>query len=76
MIIEKKYRTIIKTVSWRLTGTIDTIIISFLITGDFTMAFSIGSIEVISKMILYYLHERIWSRINIGRKIVADDYQI
>nr|WP_223144619.1 DUF2061 domain-containing protein [Deferribacter autotrophicus] len=76
MIVEKKYRSIIKTISWRLTGTIDTIIISFLITGNFSMAFSIGSIEVITKMILYYLHERAWSKINIGRKVLKEDYQI
>ncbi|KAA0257245.1 DUF2061 domain-containing protein [Deferribacter autotrophicus] len=74
--VEKKYRSIIKTISWRLTGTIDTIIISFLITGNFSMAFSIGSIEVITKMILYYLHERAWSKINIGRKVLKEDYQI
>lgn len=74
---EKHYRSVIKAVSWRTVGTIDTIIVSFFITGNFVMAVSIGSIEVITKMFLYYLHERAWDRTNFGRiKVVENDYQI
>jgi uncharacterized membrane protein len=72
---EKAYRSVVKTVSWRTVGTLDTIIISYFITGDLTMAASIGSIEVVTKMILYYFHERAWNKIPLG-KIKAPDYQI
>ncbi|MDX1828739.1 MAG: DUF2061 domain-containing protein [Lutibacter sp.] len=60
---EKPIRSLVKAFSWRLVGTIDTMIISWFITGKLTMALSIGSIEVITKMILYYGHERIWNLI-------------
>lgn len=62
---ESALRSLVKTVSWRIIGTIDTMIISYIITGHIKMAMAIGSIEVISKMILYYFHERAWSKINL-----------
>lgn len=74
---EKHYRSVIKAISWRTVGTIDTIIVSYFITGNLVMAVSIGSIEVITKMFLYYLHERAWDRTNFGRiKAAENDYQI
>lgn len=59
---EKTIRSIVKSVSWRVVGTIDTIIISWIITGEVKTAFSIGAIELGTKMILYFFHERIWAR--------------
>ena len=74
---EKSYRSVAKSVSWRTIGTIDTIIISYIITGKPGLAFSIGGIEVFTKMTLYYFHERTWNRINFGRIKKSDpDYQI
>ncbi len=74
---EKAYRSVIKTISWRTLGTIDTMVISYLVTGNLVMAASIGSIEVVTKMILYYYHERAWNKIDIGRyKAVTNDYNI
>jgi len=74
---DKAYRSIIKTVSWRAVGTLDTVIISYLITGSLTMAASIGSIELFTKMLLYYFHERAWNRVNLGRhRPTGNDYQI
>ncbi|QNM90206.1 DUF2061 domain-containing protein [Aliarcobacter cryaerophilus] len=74
---EKPYRSVVKTISWRTVGTLDTIIISYFITGNLVMAASIGSIEVITKMILYYFHERVWNRLKFGTvKQVENDYQI
>lgn len=64
---EKHYRSIVKALSWRVTGTLDTMLISWLITGKLTLAVSIGFVEVFSKMILYYLHERLWNRIKLGK---------
>lgn len=74
---EKHYRSIVKAISWRTVGTIDTMIVSFFITGNLIMAVSIGSVEVMTKMALYYLHERAWNKTNFGRiKVVENDYQI
>lgn len=74
---EKPYRSVVKTISWRTVGTLDTMIVSNFITGSLVMAASIGSIEVITKMILYYFHERIWNKLSFGRvETQANDYQI
>lgn len=74
---EKHYRSILKTVSWRTVGTFDTMIISFLITGKLTWAISIGGIELFTKMFLYYIHERIWNKIKIGKLTSEEnEYQI
>jgi len=53
-------KSLLKSISWRIVGTIDTIVISYFVTGQLVMALSIGSVEVFSKIILYYLHERVW----------------
>ena len=60
-------RSLAKAVSWRLTGSIDTLVLSWLFTGDLTIAAAIGLTEVATKMALYYLHERAWNRITLGR---------
>ena len=74
---EKPYRSVVKTISWRTVGTLDTMIVSYFVTGSLVMAASIGSIEVVTKMILYYFHERAWNKISFGRvKEEAVDYQI
>lgn len=74
---EKSYRSIVKSVSWRTIGTIDTIVISLFITGKLDLALAIGGVEVFTKMGLYYLHERTWNRIKFGRvKDMGSDYQI
>ena len=74
---EKPYRSVAKTISWRTVGRLDTIIISYFITGNLVMAASIGSIEVITKMILYYFHERVWNKLKFGIvKPTENDYQI
>ena len=72
---EKPYRSIVKTISWRAIGTVDTIVISYLVTGNFAMAASIGSIELVTKMFLFYFHERAWNKISFGKEKQLD-YQI
>jgi len=64
---EKTIRSAVKTISWRIIGTLDTIVISWIITGELAIAFSIGSIEMITKMILYFGHERMWNAIKWGK---------
>ena len=74
---EKPYRSVVKAISWRTVGTIDTIVVSYFITGNLVMAASIGSIEVITKMALYYFHERAWNKLSFGKvKEIPNDYQI
>ncbi len=74
---DKNYRSLLKSVSWRITGTIDTFIISYIITGKVSLAFSISGVEVFTKISLYYFHERIWNKIDIGReKPTEPDYEI
>lgn len=53
-------RHIAKTVSWRIIGTLDTMILSGVITGSWITGLTIGAVEVVTKMILYFLHERAW----------------
>jgi uncharacterized membrane protein len=62
----QRKRHIAKTITWRVVGTIDTITIGWLISGDPMVGLSIGGVEVISKMLLYYLHERVWYKSKFG----------
>ena len=74
---EKPYRSVVKAVSWRTVGTLDTMIVSYFVTGNLIMAASIGTIEVVTKMALYYFHERAWNRLSFGKiKQTENDYQI
>lgn len=76
-VTEKPYRSVIKAISWRVIGTFDTVLISFIITGNVKFAVSIGGIELITKMVLYFFHERLWNKIKFGRVEKKEiDYQI
>jgi uncharacterized membrane protein len=77
VIHEKPYRSIVKAISWRITGTLDTIVVSLIITGKMKVALSIGAVEIFTKIIWYYGHERLWNRIGFGRvKIQRHEYDI
>ena len=73
--IERKRRSLLKVMSWRATATLTTVIISYFITGNTEFAMKIGFIEVFSKILLQYIHERIWGKIPFGLKKQMD-YQI
>ena len=60
-------RTIYKTISWRIIATTDTFLISYFVTGFIAWATAIATVEVFTKMGLYYVHERGWSRIQFKR---------
>ena len=65
-------RHILKTISWRIVGTIDTMIVSYIVTGSLKVGMAIGGFEVFTKMILYYFHERVWYKyISVGRLRVS-----
>lgn len=88
---EQKKRAIAKALSWRVIGSIDTMIIAFVLMSFFgqseatdlckdsasnaQIAFSIGIVEVISKSFLYYFHERMWTRLTFGIP-KKEDYSI
>ena len=74
--IEHKKRSIVKAISWRTLGTLDTILISFIVTGNPLAAVSIGAFELITKTALYNFHERAWNKINYGREKSQPEYQI
>lgn len=57
-------RHIAKAITWRLVGTLDTFILSWIITGNPFTGMKIGIAEIITKMLLYYFHERIWFNVN------------
>jgi uncharacterized membrane protein len=64
---EKPIRSIAKAFSWRVIGTLDTLIISYVLTGKISVAASIASIDFVTKMILYFFHERLWNLIKWGK---------
>ena len=59
-------RHVFKTITWRIVGTIDTMLLGWFVTGSPLTGLKIGGMEVATKMILYFLHERIWFKINFG----------
>jgi uncharacterized membrane protein len=64
---ESPKRSIAKSISWRIVGTMDTILISWFVTGTLRLAFSIGMIELVTKMALYFFHERVWNLVKWGK---------
>ena len=60
-------RSLAKAISWRVTGTIDTFIISWLITGQPLLASGIAFTEIMTKIALFWVHERVWSKIKWGQ---------
>ena len=58
-------RHLAKTISWRTIGTLDTVLITYFVTGEISYGIKIGAFEITSKMLLYYFHERLWFRSKI-----------
>lgn len=67
--IQSRRRHLAKTITWRLIGTVDTILIGWVVTGDPWIGVQVGGVEMVTKMILYYFHERAWFRYGkLGRE--------
>ncbi|WP_439131905.1 DUF2061 domain-containing protein [Polaribacter sp.] len=64
---EKPIRSIVKAFSWRFIGTLDTLIVSYFLTGKIALAASIASVDFLTKLVLYFFHERIWNTIKWGK---------
>ena len=65
---ETHSRSVLKAISWRTLGTVDTFGISWFFTGRVEVAGSIAGMEIITKIAWYYLHERVWAAIPWGRR--------
>ena len=68
MFKESRRRSVLKTISWRFWATLTTAILVYIFTGKIELAAAIGGIEVVIKMILYFVHERAWNNVNYGKK--------
>ena len=64
--VTTRRRSIAKTISWRVLGSLDTLLLGYIFTSSVAIAGSIASAEVITKIVLYYLHERGWAHIKWG----------
>lgn len=63
---ESQLRSILKAITYRITGTITTALITFFVTGEILLALAVGGIEPFVKIAVYYVHERLWLRVPIG----------
>ena len=64
---ENRLRSISKGASWRIIATLTTVILVFIFTGSVAISLRLGAIEVLAKIIFYYLHERVWNKIGWGK---------
>jgi len=61
-------RSVVKTITWRITGTGATFAIGYAISRDFSIAGTIASIQLVANTILYFIHERAWDKVTWGRQ--------
>lgn len=66
--METTARSIAKAVSYRLLGSISTGLIVYFLSGDLKVSAGVGLLDIVSKLALYYLHERVWNHISFGRQ--------
>lgn len=64
---ESAIRSMVKAISWRITGSSATFAVGYIITGDFTVAGGIAGIQMVTNTFLYWTHERVWNRVSWGR---------
>ena len=66
--VETHFRSVVKAVSYRVIGTINTCLVALLLTGSMHMAARIGMLDLVVKTIVFYLHERLWNRVSFGKR--------
>ncbi len=74
--VDSHNRSIIKAISWRIFGSVDTVLVSLLITRSLKLALSIGAVETFTKITLYYFHERLWNKISFGKKLKIETNEV
>jgi len=73
--VETHYRSIAKAVTWRAGGTVVTCLVAWSLTGNLDLAAKIGILDTSLKIGAFYVHERVWNRLNFG-KTEPPEYQI
>jgi uncharacterized membrane protein len=66
-VIDSTGRSLVKTISWRITGSCATFFVAYMISGNLGMSGTIAIIQLTTNTILYYIHERIWNKVKWGR---------
>ena len=66
--MEKPLRSLFKAISWRIVATLTTILLVFIYTGNWVISGSVGLLELILKIVIYYVHERVWNLVGFGRE--------
>ena len=74
--IESHYRSIVKAVSYRILGSTSTALIFYALTGKGSLSLGAGALDMVLKIGVYFVHERIWNHINFGRTTKAPEYEI
>lgn len=64
---ESNARTLVKTISWRITATLTTTFLVYIFTGQIRTAIEVGMLEMVAKLVFYYVHERLWDKVKFGR---------
>ena len=67
--LESRSRSLAKGATWRVVATLTTVAIAWLVTGEPSTALAIGGIEVVAKIVVYYLHERCWAHVRFGTRL-------
>lgn len=68
MIKIDKTRHVVKAITWRIIGSLDTMMVTWFITGQWKIGAMVSGFEIVNKIVLYYIHERVWIKINWGIK--------
>jgi uncharacterized membrane protein len=66
VIVQSLWRTTVKTTTWRIIASLDTMLLAYFFTGNIGTAISIGGLEVVTKLVLYFFHERAWAKLPFG----------
>ena len=72
---ETRKRSLVKALSWRVLAAIITATVVYTMTHRLRFAAEIGAIDTLTKLLIYFLHERVWNKLNYGR-VAAPDYQV
>ena len=71
MFKESPMRSVLKAVSWRIIATLTTALLVYAFTGELGIAVAVGMLEAVTKIVLYYFHERLWNRLTVGRRPIG-----
>jgi uncharacterized membrane protein len=65
--METHVRSLAKAISWRIVATLTTMLLVFAFTGNLAISGGVGLTELVTKVVIYYVHERIWNAVSFGR---------